>query len=206
MPWATRIWLCFALFFAWPHHSRSPPTPFSTPYGDGCLEQQPTAGGLDTHAPPLPLPATASTPGSIHHTTPPTTSPHYAPGPRKTGAEKGADWLERAQLTCVSLLAVARRFACCAPPTSTRSLETKLRTDRVALATFAAGTYRESASAPPNNEHSTVPPHHRTTTHSLNKPTHTGCVGPAAAKYCLLITSCGPPTATRRAPPRATRY
>ena len=51
------------------------------------------------------------------------------PGPRKTnglasGAEKGADWLERAQLTCVSLLTVARRFACCASPTSTRSLET----------------------------------------------------------------------------------
>ena len=67
---------------------RAPPTPFSTPYGDGCLEQQPTAGGLDTHAPPLPLPATAPTPGSIHHTTPPTTGPHYAPGPRKTGAEK----------------------------------------------------------------------------------------------------------------------
>ena len=34
------------------------------PYGDGCLEQQPTAGGLDTHAPPLPLQATAPTPGS----------------------------------------------------------------------------------------------------------------------------------------------
>ena len=65
-----------------------PPTPFSTPHGGGCLEQQPTAGGLDTHAPPLPLPATAPTPGSIHHTTPPTTGPHYAPGPRKTGAEK----------------------------------------------------------------------------------------------------------------------
>ena len=71
-----------------PAFGRAPPTPFSTPYGDGCLEQQPTAGGLDTHAPPLPLPATASTPGSIHHTTPPTTGPHYAPGPRKTGAEK----------------------------------------------------------------------------------------------------------------------
>ena len=183
------------------------PTPFSTPYGDGCLEQQPTAGGLDTHAPPLPLPATAPTPGSIHHTTPPTTGPHYAPGPRKTGAKKGADWLERAQLTCAhcspspaALPAVLHQ-----PRTSTRSLETKLRTDRVALATFVAGTYRERASAPPNNDNSTVPPHHRTTTHSLNKPTHTGCVGPAA-KYCLLITSCGPPTATRRAPPRATRY
>ena len=42
----------------------SPPTPFSTPYGDGCLEKEPTAGGLDTHAPPLPLQATAPTPGS----------------------------------------------------------------------------------------------------------------------------------------------
>ena len=56
------------------------------------------------------------------------------------GAEKGADWLERAQLTCVSLLAVARRFACCAPPTFDSRMETKPRTDRVALPTFAAGT------------------------------------------------------------------
>ena len=150
-------------------------------------------------------------PLSVRVETTSTTGPYYQGPARPTGwhraRKKGADWLERAQLTCVSLLAVARRFACCASPTSTRSLETKLRTDRVALATFAAGTYRESESAPPNNENSTVPPHHRNTTHSLNKPTHTGCVGPAAAKYCLLITSCGPPpTATRRAPPRATRY
>ena len=92
------------------------------------------------------------------------------------------------------------------PRLAHRKPSSGLTADRVALATFPpAGTYRESASAPPNNENSTVPPHHRTTTHSLNKPTHTGCVGPAA-KYCLLITSCGPPTATRRAPPRATRY
>ena len=163
-----------------PHGSSAiTPTPFSTPYGDGCLEQQPTAGGLDTHAPPLPLPATASTPGSIHHTTPPTTGPHYAPGPRKTGAEKGADWLERAQLTCASLLAVARRFACCAPPTSTRSLETKLRTDRVALPTFVAGTDPLAAAA-----ERTIPPClvHQNNTHSrLTEPTITSCVGPAAA-------------------------
>ena len=147
---------------------------------------------------PTPTPGDGTNTG-LQHTTP-TTGPYYQGPARPTdwhrARKKGADWLERAQLTaCVSLLAVARRFACCAPPTSTRSLETKLRTDRVALATFAAGTYRESASAPPNNENSTVPPHHRNTTHSLNKPTHTGCVGPAAAKYCLLITSCGPPTA-----------
>jgi len=160
------------------------PTLFSIPYGDGCLEQQPTAGGLDTHAPPLPLPATAPTPGSIHHTTP-TTGPYYQ-GPASgftngsgSGAEKGADWLERAQLTCVSLLAVARRFACCAPPTSTRSLETKLRTDRVALPTFVAGTDPLAAAA-----ERTIPPClvHQNNTHSrLTEPTITSCVGPAAA-------------------------
>ena len=53
---------------------------------------------------------------------------------------------------------------------------------------------------PERTTNSTLPPHHRKT-RSLNTPTHTGCVGPAAATYCSLITSCGPPTATRRAPP-----
>ena len=100
---------------------------------------------------PTPTPGDGTNTG-LH---PPHYPAHYRPllpEPRKTngsgsGAEKGADWLERAQLlTCVSLLAVARRFACCAPP-AIDSLETKLTTDRVALATFAAGAYRESASA-----------------------------------------------------------
>ena len=186
----------------------APPPPFSTPHGDGCLEQQPTAGGLDTHAPPLPLPATAPTPGS--NILPPLPAPTTrAPQDQRTGIGRGkkelTGWSERNQPVSHCSPSPAALPAVLHQP-STRSLETKLRTDRVALATFAAGTYRESASAPPNNDNSTVPPHHRTTTHSLNKPTHTGCVGPAAAKYCLLITSCGPPTATRRAPPRATRY
>ena len=157
-----------------------PPTPFSMPSGDGCLEQQPTAGGLDTHAPPLPLQATAPTPGpNILPPLPAPTTRALHSSSLASGAEKGADWLERAQLTCVSLLAVARRFACCAPPTSTRSLETKLRTDRVALATFVAGTDPLAAAA-----ERTIPPclAHQNNTHSrLTEPTITSCVGPAAA-------------------------
>ena len=154
----------------WPLVGRPPPPPFSTPYGDGCLEQQPTAGGLDTHAPPLPLQATAPTPGpNILPPLPAPTTRALHSSSLASGAEKGADWLERAQLTCVSLLAVARRFACCASPASTRSLETKLRTDRVALATFPpAGTCRKSANPPPKRQ---TPPCLRITA-KLARSTH----------------------------------
>ena len=74
-----------------PAFGRAPPTPFSTPYGDGCLEKEPTAGGLDTHAPPLPLQASVGrhqhrAPGSKQHTT------HYSCTGTAAGACRPGQW------------------------------------------------------------------------------------------------------------------